>query len=183
MHTAVSHDEAFVALLSGDAAGAEAVLRAGYARLSEMGEKALLASTAAMLAQSTIEQGHLDTASEFTQVAEETAAADDLSAQIAWRSTRARILARRGQTSEAKRLSAEALTLAARTDWLSEHADALLSQAEVLELAGEPAAAADALRGAIALYERKGNTIGAGRARSMLVAAVSAPALEHETRR
>ena len=183
MHTAVSHDEAFVALLSGDAAGAEAVLRAGYVRLSEMGEKALLASTAAMLAQSIIEQGHLDDAWHFTQVAEETAAADDLSAQIAWRSARARILARRGETSEAKRLSAEALTLAARTDWLSDHADALLSQAEVLELAGEAAAAAEALRGAIALYERKGNTIGAGRARSMLVAAVSAPALEHETRR
>ena len=183
MHTAVSHDEAFVALLSGDAAGAEAVLRDGYARLSEMGEKALLASTATMLAHSIIEQGHRDDAWEFTQVAEETAAADDLSAQIGWRSARARILAQRGEIDEAKRLNAEALALAARTDWLSEHADALLSQAEVLGLAGEASAAADALRDAIALYERKGNTIGAGRARSMLATEVSASARAHETRR
>ena len=183
MHTAVSHDEAFVALLSADAASAEAVLRAGYVRLSEMGEKALLASTAAMLAHSIVEQGHLDDAWEFTQVAEETAAADDVSAQIGWRSVRARILARRGEAPEAKRLSAEALTLAARTDWLSEHADALLAHAEVLGLAGEPAAAADAFRGAIALYERKGNTIGARRARSMLAAEASASARPHDTRR
>ena len=62
MHTAVSHDEALVALLSGDAAGAEAVLRGGYDRLSEMGEKALLASTAAMLAHSILEQGRPDEA-------------------------------------------------------------------------------------------------------------------------
>ena len=146
------------------------MLRAGYVRLSEMGEKALLASTAAMLAHSIVEQGRLDDAWEFTQVAEETAAADDLSAQIGWRSVRARILARRGEIPEAKRLSAEAVALAARTDWLSEHADALLAQAEVLGLAREPAAAADALRSAIALYEGKGNTIGARRARSMLAA-------------
>ena len=170
MHTAVSHDEALVALLSGDASGAEAVLRAGYGRLSEMGEKALLASTAAMLAHSLVEQGDLNDAWEFTQVAEKAAGADDLSAQIGWRSVRARILARQGEIPEAKRLSTEAVALAGRTDWLSEHADALLARADVLGLAREQAAKADALRSAIALYEKKGNTIGAQRARSMLAA-------------
>ena len=169
-HTAVSHDEALVALLSGDAAGAEAVLRGGYGRLSEMGEKALLASTAAMLAHSLVEQGDLNDAWEFTQVAETAAGVDDLSAQIGWRSVRARILARQGEIPEAKRLSTEAVALAGRTDWLSEHADALLAQADVLGLARERAAKADALHGAIALYEKKGNTIGAQRARSMLAA-------------
>src|SRR4029079_6726755 len=124
MHTAVSHDEALVVLLSGDAAGAEAVLRAGYDRLSEMGEKALLASTAAMLAHSILEQERPDEAWELTQVAAEMAADDDMSAQIGWRSVRARILARRGEIPEAKRLSAEAVEMAGRTDWLSEHADA-----------------------------------------------------------
>jgi class 3 adenylate cyclase/tetratricopeptide (TPR) repeat protein len=174
MHTAVSHDEAFVAMLAGDAARAEAVLRAGYERLVEMGEKALLATTAAMLAQSVYEQGHLDDAWKFTVTAEETAAADDLSAQIGWRTARARILARRDDIPEAKRLSEEAVRLAARTDWLSDHADALLSRAEVLELAGEPEAAAGALHAAIALYEQKGNTIGLRRARSQLAAQVPA---------
>jgi hypothetical protein len=139
-----------------------------------MGEKALLASTAAMLAQSACEQGHLDNAWDFTLTAEEAAAADDLSAQIGWRSARARVLARRDDVREAKRLSEEAVRLAARTDWLSDHADALLSRAEVLGLADEPAAAADALHGAITLYEQKGNTIGLRRARSMLAAQVPA---------
>ena len=148
-----------------------------------MGEKALLASTAAMLAHSVLEQGRPDEALELTQAAAEMAAADDLSAQIGWRSVRARILAGRGEIAEAKRLSADAVDLAVRTDWLSEHGDALLAEAEVLRLAGEPATAADAIRKAIALYERKGNTIGANRARSMPAADALTSTGSHETRR
>jgi class 3 adenylate cyclase/tetratricopeptide (TPR) repeat protein len=168
MQSAVSHPEAFVALTCGDPQGAEATLRAGYERLVEMGEKALLSSTAAMLAEALYEQGRLDEAWTFTQVAEATAAGDDLSAQIAWRTERARLLARRGETREAKRINAEAVRLAARTDWLTGHADALRARAEVLTQAGEPREAAAALREAVVLYERKGNTIGARRARAML---------------
>jgi class 3 adenylate cyclase/tetratricopeptide (TPR) repeat protein len=168
MHTAVSHHEAYVARVSGDAAGAEAVLRTGYERLEEMGEKALLATTAAMLAHVIYEQGRLDDAWAFTQTAEDAAAADDLSAQIIWRTVRARLLARRGEMADAERMSAEAVALAGRTDWLTDHADALLSQAQVFRMAGETKAAAEALESAIALYTRKGNTIGARRARSSL---------------
>jgi class 3 adenylate cyclase/tetratricopeptide (TPR) repeat protein len=170
MHTAVSHDEAFVAFAAGDVAGAEAVLRAGYGRLAEMGERALLATTAAMLAHIIYEQGRLEEAWGFTEVAQEAAASDDLSAQIVWRAVRARLLARRGEMLEAERLSSEAVRLAARTDWLSDHADALLARADVLRMAGESDATANALDEAVALYERKGNTIGARRARSMFAA-------------
>jgi class 3 adenylate cyclase/tetratricopeptide (TPR) repeat protein len=168
MHTAVSHHEAFVALISGDAAGAEAVLRTGYERLAGMGEKALLATTAAILAHVIYEQGRPEDAWEFTQVAEDAAAADDLSAQILWRTVRARLLARRGEMADAERMSAEAVGLAGRTDWLTDHADALLSQAKVFRMAGETKAATEALENAIALYRRKGNTVGARRARSSL---------------
>ncbi len=174
MQSAVSHPEAFVALNSGDAHGAEETLRAGYERLLEMGERALLSSTAGMLAQALYEQERLDEAWEFTQVAEESAAGDDLSAQITWRSGRARLLARRGTIAEAKRIAAEAVRIAARTDWLAEHGDALLAQAEVLQRADEPRAAAAALREAVGLYERKGNQIGVRRAHSML--AMNVPA-------
>jgi ATP/maltotriose-dependent transcriptional regulator MalT len=129
-----------------------------------------MATTAAMLAQIICEQGRLDDAWAFTEVAEEAAASDDLSAQILWRGVRARLLARRGDMSEAKRLSSEAVRLAARTDWLTDHADALLSRADVLRMAGESEATANAVHAAAALYERKGNTVGARRARSMLAA-------------
>jgi class 3 adenylate cyclase len=168
MHTAVFHHDADVALASGDTAGAAGLLSAGYERLEEMGEKALLATTAAMLAYALFEQERFEEAWGFTEAAEETAAADDLSPQILWRSVRARLLARRGAIPEAKRLSAEAVALAADMDWLTERADALLSHSQVLRAAGEAGAAADACRSAIDLYTRKGNEVGARRAHSLL---------------
>jgi class 3 adenylate cyclase/tetratricopeptide (TPR) repeat protein len=173
MLTAVSHPEAIVAMASGDAAGAEKVLRAGYERLERIGERALLATTAVMLARALYDQGRLEEAWALTQVGAN-AAADDLSVQIGWRSERARLLARRGAMAEAKRISAEAVRLAERTDWLVEHADALVARAQVLQAAGEAREARAALDAADALYRRKGNTIGVHRAHSLLAAEVPA---------
>lgn len=166
MHTAVSHQEAYVATAAGDLAEAEAVLSRGYERLDEMGEKALLATTAAMLADVVDRQGRPNEAWALTQAAEETAADDDLSAQILWRSVRARVLAQRGEHGSGRRVSAEAVELAAETDWLTERADALLSHSTVLAAAGEPEAATEAFEGALDLYTRKGDLAGAERARS-----------------
>jgi tetratricopeptide (TPR) repeat protein len=174
MHTAVSHDEAFVALASGDAPGAEAALRAGYERLEEMGEKALLADTAAMLARVVYEQGRFEEAMELTGEARDAADPDDLSVQVGWRTVRALLLARGGDIPRAKSISAEAVHLAARTDWLSDHAEALLAHGEVLRMAGETEEAARTMREAIAVYERKGNEVGARRGRALL--AVEVPA-------
>lgn len=172
MHTAVSHHEAYVAVASGDTDGAATLLSTGYERLEEMGEKALLSTTAAMLADVLIEQGRFDEAWKFTEAAEDTAAADDLSAQVLSRMARARLLAQRGAMPEAKQIAAEAVALAMRTDWLTDQADALLSQAQVLRAAGDGPAAADACRSAIDLYTRKGNEVGAKRAQSLLDKAV-----------
>jgi tetratricopeptide (TPR) repeat protein len=168
MHTAVSHHEVDVALASGDIAGAAALLNTGYERLEEMGEKALLSTTAAMLAHVVFDQGRFEDAWKFTQAAEDTAATDDVSVQVLWRTARARLLAQRGAMEEAKRTAAEAVALAARTDWLTERADALLAQAQVLRAAGDASAAADACRSALDLYTRKGNQVGAQRAHSLL---------------
>jgi class 3 adenylate cyclase/tetratricopeptide (TPR) repeat protein len=173
MHSAVSHHEAYVALLADDANHAEEILRAGHERLTEMGEKALLADTAALLADVVYDRGRTDEALALTMEAEQAAAADDISAQIVWRTVRARIRARGGEIAEAKRISAEAVDMAAHTDWLCDHAEALLSQGQVLLVAGEADAAGRAMRGAIALYDRKGNTIGARRARSTLEVGVT----------
>src|SRR5215218_199099 len=174
MHTAVSHSEVFVALTSGDTAGAEATLRTGYDRLMDMGERALLADTAAMLAQVLCQQGRTEDAWAFTREAEDAASEDDLSAQVVWRGVRGRLLAQAGRIREAKRLSAHAVELAARTDWLTDHADALIAHAEVLGLAGETEKAARTIHRAIALYERKGNAVGMRRAQALLAAQVPA---------
>jgi class 3 adenylate cyclase/tetratricopeptide (TPR) repeat protein len=174
MQSAVSHPQAFVALAGGDVSAAEAALRDGYDRLAEMGEKALLADTAMMLARAVHEQGRHDEAWELTRVAEDAAAADDLSVQITWRTERALLLAERGAVSEAKRLSAEGVHLASQTDWLTDRADALLSHAKVLTAAGESRAARGALLEAAALYEQKGNLTGIQRTKALLAAEVPA---------
>src|SRR5215207_3847843 len=166
LSSAAPHDEAYVAMLVGDAPAAEAALRDGYERLNEMGERALLATTGAMLAQALYLRGSLDEALEFAEAAQAAAADDDLSAQILARTARAQVLACRGDTTAADRLSGEAVALASQTDWLNCQADTLVVRAEVLRAADEPEPAGTAVRAAVGLYERKGNVMAADRARS-----------------
>ena len=85
-----------------------------------------------------------------------------------WRGPRAKVLARRGELDAAERLAREAVSLAGQTDFLNLHGNALLDLATVLRHSrrlGDAAAAADA---ANALYERKGNLVGADAARSFV---------------
>jgi len=51
---------------------------------------------------------------------------------------------------------------------LSHRADGILVLAEVLRDGSRPDEAAESARAALALYERKGNVVGAGRARTLL---------------
>ena len=168
--SSAGHYDAWVALLAGDAAGAEAALRAGYAALDQMGERALLATTAAMLARALYLVGNHDEALAFADAAQQAAADDDLSAQILARTARAQVLAHRGETTAAKRLSAEAVAMASRTDWLNEQADAMMVHAEVLLATGDAAAAKAARKEAVNLYERKGNVMAAERALAIVKA-------------
>jgi ATP/maltotriose-dependent transcriptional regulator MalT len=167
----VVHDEARIALLADQPARAEAALRLGGERLEAMGERALLATTAAMLAHALVAQDRDDEAWALTGTAEAAAARDDLNAELLCRAVRARLLARRGAVVEAERLSADAVALAARTDWLVEHADALMARADVLRAAGHERVATLTVHEAVDLYERKGNVVSAARAREMAGAA------------
>jgi predicted ATPase len=174
MNSAVSHAEGWVELLAGRPAAAEERLRLGYGRLEQMGEKAFLASTAAMLAQAIYAQGRYGEAEQFCQVSHSTAAAEDLVTQVMWRGVRAKILARQNRMEEADVLAREALKMAEQTDWLTHHADALLDFSHVVRLMGLSVEADAAARESIKLYERKGNVVSAGAARSWLAAAAPA---------
>ena len=167
MH-AVGEWAAQVELLAGDPRAATAYLREGYARLEEVGARAFLATTAGLLARALHAEGHDDEALTFSGVCEETAAPEDLAAQIAWRGGRARILAARGHAEEAVALAREAVALAERTDLVSDHGDALLDLAESLRALGRPAEATHAAGTAERLYRSKGNVIAADRARSVV---------------
>jgi DNA-binding SARP family transcriptional activator len=157
-----------VEMLADRPAAAEARLRGGYERLEEMGEKALLATTAAMLAEALYDQAQHDEAGDFCLVSEEAAAEEDLTAQVGWRAVRAKLHAAQGRLDEAEALAAEAVHLAERTDFLTDHAQALLDLGTVYHLGGKSEDANAAIRAALELHRQKGNHVSAERARSRL---------------
>jgi tetratricopeptide (TPR) repeat protein len=157
-----------IELLADEPAVAEAELRAGYDALVAMGELGRLSTEAAMLAEALYRQGCLSEAQHFTQVSADAAAPDDVFSQIAWRATLAKTLAHGGETEEAERVAHEAVALARKTDGLNLHGDVLLDLTEVESVAGSAPAAATAAEDALALYERKGNLVSAGRARAAI---------------
>jgi class 3 adenylate cyclase/tetratricopeptide (TPR) repeat protein len=168
MSSAVSHPASFVAMLTGDAAAAETQLRRDYGSLERIGEKGYLATTAAFLAQAIAAQGRHDEAEHYIRVSREAGAGEDFLAQVIWQGVLARILAARGQLAEAEELARAAVALAERTDFLNQHADALLDLAEVLAAAGRASEAQSVVGQALGLYERKGNLLAAESARRRL---------------
>ncbi|MFL5979471.1 MAG: BTAD domain-containing putative transcriptional regulator [Gaiellaceae bacterium] len=171
---ALAHHDATVEFLAGEPSAAEERLRIAYERLDELGEKAFAATTAAMLAQAVYAQGRYEQASQLCEASQAAAAPDDLSAQVEWRGVAAKLLARRGRQVEAVAVAREAVELVERTDFLRSHGDALLDLGEVLALSGALDEAAAAVRAGLELYEKKGDTVMAGRAQAMLDATASA---------
>ena len=138
LYGASQQQEAYVDMVAGRPEEAEARLRLGYERLEEMGEKSLLSSTAAMLAQTLYAQSRFEEADEACRWCEEAALDDDVSIQIDRRAIRAKLLAVAGKAAEAELLAREAVEIAARTDYVTDRANALCDLAEVLERAGKP---------------------------------------------
>ena len=149
-------------MLAGDPVTAETHLRLEYESLSQMGEKGFLSTTAALLARAIMAQGNerYAEARELIAVSQQAAGGDDLSAQIISQGVSARLLADRGRLAEAAQLASAAVALAAQTDLLSQHADALLDLAHVMAAAGRVDEAERAVTQALDLYRRKGNLPG-----------------------
>jgi predicted ATPase/class 3 adenylate cyclase/DNA-binding winged helix-turn-helix (wHTH) protein len=171
LSTAVSHHAAMVELLAGDPAAAERSLRKGYAVLEEMGDKALLSTTAAFLGQAVLAQGRDDDAERAAGLSAELAAEDDVLTQAVWRGVRATVLARRGGLAEAERLARQAVALAERTDLVNHQAETLAVLGAVLGLRGRHDDSQAALREALRLYEQKGNLMAAMEVRADLASA------------
>jgi hypothetical protein len=160
-------------LASGDAAAAERELRLGYDLLAAIGDQTTLSTTAAYLARALAAQSRYEEADSITLVSEQAASAEDLATQALWRGTRARALAHRGDAAAAEALANEAVRLSRETDLLGVQGDVLMDLADVLATAGREHAAAT-LENAAELYERKGSTVGAARARRLLDELVAA---------
>jgi DNA-binding SARP family transcriptional activator len=168
--TAASAAETYsiVEMLAGDPAAAERELSLGYGILEEIGETANFPDLAAKLADALYAQGEDDRALELSQVSERATAADDLSAGVQWRAVRAKLVARQGRLDEAETLAREAVSLAGETDFLVLRADACLDLADVVRVAGRREEANAFIQQGLELYERKGNTVSAARARALL---------------
>jgi DNA-binding SARP family transcriptional activator/tetratricopeptide (TPR) repeat protein len=170
MESAVSHHEALVELLAGRADAAEARLRVGYDELVRMGgDGALLATTAAMLAQAVYDQERYDEAAQLCALAAGTAPREDLVTQVVWRGVQGKVLARAERFEEAEPLTREAVALVEQTDLLTHHGDALLDLATVLRLMGQTADADAAFEAGCSLHERKGNLAATTRIKQMEV--------------
>jgi ATP/maltotriose-dependent transcriptional regulator MalT len=160
-------DASTIELLAGDVEVAERELRAGYDLLVEIGDVHLRPMLAAYLAAVLVERGDLGDAEGLASYAESHSWDDDIVTQVMWRVARAQVQARTGEADAAERLAREAVDLAGPTDFLDLQATALLALARVLREAGSRDAANVAAE-AQAVYERKGNIVGAGQAALLL---------------
>jgi class 3 adenylate cyclase/tetratricopeptide (TPR) repeat protein len=151
--------DGLVELLAGDLALAEERLRFGLGRLEEMGERAFVSTLAALLGEVLYRRGHRTEAARFVERSMETAAPDDLVAQIAWRTVQAKLLAIAGHMENAETLARRAVSLAEKTDWSNDHAAACIALGEVLHKRGLSEQAQAVVRKALDLYEAKGNIV------------------------
>ena len=128
-------------------------------RLEEMGERAFVSTLAALLGEVLYRRGRHTEAARFVERSVETAAPDDLVAQIAWRTVQAKLLAIAGHMENAETLARRAVSLAEKTDWSNDHAAACIALGEVLHKRGLSEQAQTVVRKALDLYEAKGNIV------------------------
>jgi predicted ATPase/class 3 adenylate cyclase len=163
-----------VELLAGDPVAAEAELRRDYDALESLGEKNYISTTAAFLAEALSEQGRDDEADTFTRISQEIAAPDDILTQYLWRCVRGKVLARRGAFEDAEAIVREGLQIIQAAEEPDSQGNALLTLAVVLRAAEREDEALVAAGEAAELFDRKGSTVSAARARAFLLGNVTA---------
>ena len=154
--------------MAGDQEAAARSFREEYELHRRMGDEGHGSTSAAYLALALCRLGRFDEAEELATIARDTGADDDLATQASARSAQALVRSARGEPEEARRLAREAVDLyaGAQSPWF--YGDSLMVLSEVSRAAGLPEEAADAARGALAAYERKGIEPGAASARALI---------------
>jgi class 3 adenylate cyclase/tetratricopeptide (TPR) repeat protein len=155
MEAATTHAAGMVEYIAGDLEAAERLWREGYRALERMGERAYLSTSAAHLAQALCALGRFEEAERFTRISEDAADARDLASQVQWRGARALVESHAGNEEAALRLLDDAILMAEDTSYVDTLADTLVIRAEVRARGGNRAGAADDLRRAIDLADRK----------------------------
>jgi DNA-binding SARP family transcriptional activator len=155
-------------LIAGNLSDAARHLRSAYAVLETEDDRLSAPIVAAELACVLALTGDLDEAHELAVKARARTSPDVLTTEVAWRRALALIAAHESRLDEAVRLSDEAQARAEASDWLTYRGQTLEEAAIVRRLAGDTTGEAEALEEALAVYERKGNVVGADRVREAM---------------
>lgn len=158
-----------VELLAGDPAAAAGFASEGFRKHEELGEQIFVSAAAGNVAKAMYALDRLDEADAWAGHAAELAATETATEMI-WRQVKAKVLARRGEHSEAELLARAAVAMSEGTEDINGQGDANADLAEVLLLGGQRDEATTALETAIERYERKGNLVSRQRARERLAA-------------
>jgi tetratricopeptide (TPR) repeat protein len=151
----MSHCLAHVELLAERPEAAITPLREAYETLEAMEEIWIRPSIGAMLSRALYVGGFVEEAERVALEAEALAAEGDVDVESVCRSTRAKILARRGDFVEATRLAEEAVSLVPSAEAPLIRTEALVDLADVYAKTGDLARAQAALEEARALAEIK----------------------------
>jgi hypothetical protein len=159
---------------SGNVQHGEEKLREAYALLDRTGNKALLSEVTRGIAEAALARRDLDEAERFCELGEDATVSEDIESEGHVALLRAKIRAARGDLTVAEQDARHAIELCSETTFLERGADAWLTLGEILRAIGE-AGDDTAAREALALYERKGNIVGAGWVRAFLDGGTARP--------
>ncbi|MDQ4082006.1 MAG: AfsR/SARP family transcriptional regulator [Actinomycetota bacterium] len=143
-------------------------LRSAYAMLETEGDHLEGPECGGLLACCLARTGDVGEASRLALSARATSIPAAFAPEVLWRRALALVAAHEGRSEEAVRLSDEARARADASDWLTFRGETLEEAATIRELAGDRDGATQALRDALAVYEQKGNVVGAERVRRAL---------------
>jgi tetratricopeptide (TPR) repeat protein len=175
LKAAASWELGYVESLAGDPVAREAVLRDGYEQLDAMGERGLLSTIAADLADALLDLGRIDEAAAECAIAEEAGAEDDVLTQVRVRLVRGRLAAARGDTDEALGSVASALALADEGEYYDLRTTSRLVFAQLLVDVGRIEEARARAQEVIDLARHRGDIVFEGRARDILESSASIP--------
>jgi DNA-binding SARP family transcriptional activator len=156
---------AYVERLAGDAEAEEEALRTAVELAEAIGDGGVGNSARVELACLLASTGRLEEAEQRAAAARASANADDFLIQARSRSALALVAAGRGEYEPALALANEAVDITTPSDWLSLRGATLEDRAAVEAAAGRESEARRSVADALMLYERKGNTAAASRAR------------------
>jgi tetratricopeptide (TPR) repeat protein len=154
--------------LTGNTAEGARLIREGYQALTSIGDQSFASTVAVALGDAYLDLGEDDEAWRFGTIARDTSSSDDVASQAGGRAIQARVLSRRGDDEAAETLAREAAGIMGRTDYLDQHAEALVHLARVLQESGKTDEALATAREAVALYEQKGATFFVERTRRLI---------------